>query len=170
MFFSATTPADEAVLITLPLPERTRCGIANREQRNAPVRFTASVRSQCSIGALSTVPGSTTPALLCTIWSEPNAATVFSISRAASSGEATSAATAIVRDRDRGPLPREQHRRGGADPRARPRDHGRSTVETPHPAPVPSHIVRDGRCGIARWLPVGSGWYRRAAPGRGESG
>src|SRR5919108_795983 len=97
MFFSATIPADEAVLITLPLPERTRCGIANREQRNAPVRFTARVRCQCSIGALSTVPGSSTPALLCTIWSEPNAATVRSISHSTPSGEATSTPTAIAR-------------------------------------------------------------------------
>src|SRR5919198_5834407 len=187
MFFSATTPADEAVLITLPLPERTRCGIANREQRNAPVRFTARVRCQCSSGALSTVPGRRTPALLCRTWRDPNAATVCSISRSASSGEETSAPTAIARPPSArilsatsaaassrtSPTATEAPSRANTMAVAAPIPDPAPVIAAtrpsrrPTPAPVPSHIDRDGRCGITRWLPVGSGWYGRAAHGHG---
>src|ERR1051326_5453768 len=113
------------MLMIRPLRCATRCGIANLEHRNAPVRLTASVRSQSSARASATdAVGPAMPALLTRMSSRPNSRTVDSTSfvTAGSPGAAgTTRAHAPAKPAPRGGGARG---RGASAPRAAPRGGG----------------------------------------------
>ena len=81
-----------------PPPASTRCGIANLQPRNAPLRLTAMMRSQTSSSRSGAGPssGSQTPALLYRTCSAPNARTADCTAASTSADRVTSTTAPIA--------------------------------------------------------------------------
>src|SRR3954453_20244164 len=88
------TATNDAVLITLPPPDSSRCGMPCLQQRNTLFRFTSCTRCQASrlVSSTDTSSGGEMPALLKSTSMRPNASRVRAYISITASSSVTSAA------------------------------------------------------------------------------
>src|SRR6185503_6617621 len=134
-------PAIEVMLTMRPLLRAIMCGIACLAQRNAPVTFTASVRSQ-SARSMSTTRsvGPPTPALLTRMSSPPSSASVAATTDFTAASSATSASAVATRPpalRISAAVASSVSRRVAASITAAPSETKRSAIARPMPRPPP---------------------------------